>query len=515
MSKTNRDTNPTRIDLGAIRSREGYFLSRPAEQKPFIPAPTSDNATWQFCSTFRDSPTTLRDAVLKLIRNARHKIFVTSYILGDDELIDTLTASADRLTGGVYLISELSERSLRNGLADLADKEAKGKEIGQEVEAAKKRFESLTSRGVAVRGHENCHAKFIVVDDSIAWIGSANLDTRAFTKVGEVGVVTTNSTEVDRLARLFAQMWLAECNREMPNTPSDYFAHQREGTPVSFTIPATAVAPQPTALWTNDTEQTLLANIHETITNAKQRILLASFSLTGMRDRHDLLLTPLATAIAKGVSVEMLVRNRNHLENHRRDAHLLQELGVNLVADQLNHAKAVVADDQSGLLFSANFDAQHGLDAGSGIEVGARLDGTPALHELARYLRHALDNATHRYIPNPTSRQLNETLNADWQHPWPLLNDITVQADQQTWHQLATGSSQGPVLWTRRNNNSVELIAGHSRLQLHPSSNAVYHLKPLSPAGRPAHEELTSWWKDRSTSHHRGYCPAVIKLDTT
>src|SRR5690348_9785818 len=164
---------PAALDLGASRCADGFFLVRDHEQRPFLPG-DRDGSGWRFCATFRDSPTSLRDAVLDLIRNARRKVFVTSFILGDDELIETLAATARRLTGGVYVISELSEKSLRAGLSELADRSELGQSIDQKVEAEKKRFISLVRQGVAVRGHENCHAKFVVVDDEVAWVGSAN-----------------------------------------------------------------------------------------------------------------------------------------------------------------------------------------------------------------------------------------------------------------------------------------------------------------------------------------------------
>ena len=125
------------------------------------------NTGWRFCSTFRGSAPSLRDAVLDLIHNAKRKVFITSFILGDDDLINALAAAARRLTGGVYVISGLSDRSLRKGLAELADRGDRGHTITQKVEAEKKRFMSLTNQGIAVRGHENCHAKFVVIDDTV------------------------------------------------------------------------------------------------------------------------------------------------------------------------------------------------------------------------------------------------------------------------------------------------------------------------------------------------------------
>jgi hypothetical protein len=87
--------------------------------------------------------------------------------------------------------------------------------------------------------------------------------------------------------------------------------------------------------------------------------------------------------------------SRNNMGAHRTDAAVLADLGVRIDADQLNHAKGVIADDAHGALFSANFDAAHGLL--DGVEAGVRLDGQPALAEAGRFFRHAMEHADLEY----------------------------------------------------------------------------------------------------------------------
>ncbi|QKV78170.1 phosphatidylserine/phosphatidylglycerophosphate/cardiolipin synthase family protein [Amycolatopsis sp. Hca4] len=498
------------LDLGALESRTGYFLLTDAPQQPFIGTGGGDRAPWRFCSTYRESPKTLRSAVLELIRSARRKIFVTSFIIGDDEVLNALTDAARRLTGGVYVISELSDRSLRQGLAELAEREQQGKKFGPDVETAKKRFEVLTRNGVAVRGHENCHAKFVVVDDSVAWVGSANLDTRALTVVGEVGVTTTDHAEVDRLARLFATMWKAGCNREMPNTPGDYVARRRTADEVTFTVPAPPPEPDAAIIWTR-AEDHILRGIHATIDEAQDSLLLASFSLTGLRASPELLLKPLESAIARGVTVDLIVRARNNRDDHVMDARALHDLGVRLVADDLNHAKAVVADDRTGLLFSANFDATHGLEPGSGIEVGARLNGTTALPELVRYLRHAITHATHKFVAAPTARQLDQTLTAKWKAPWPLADELAIRCTSNDWHLLEGEMDRGPVLWESTDPRDLQLLASRSKFAITPESPGICRLLHLGNTEHDLQADLRRWWRQPSTKISRGYCPARLR----
>lgn len=508
-----RENGRDMLDLGALRAADGYFLSREAPQLPF-PSTQSRGEEWEFGSTYRHtSDTTLRDHVLDLVRGARQKVFITSYVIGDDNLAQELVNAADRLTGGVYVISELSERTLLRGLTRLANPARLRKnETKEKVEVEKKRFLSLTTRGVAVRGHENCHAKFVVVDDEIAWVGSANLETEAFTTKEEIGVITRDPAEVSRLARLFARMWLSGCKYELPSATDHYSADERDPTPAPFAVPPAEPGPHPAVIWTDDTSRTLLAAIHDIIASARRRLVLASYSLKGMDARYDLLIDPIKRAIDKGVQVRLLVRAMNWRDDHRHDAGLLHSLGVHLLADDANHAKAVVADDQAGALFSANFDYEHGLDPGSGIEVGARLDGTTALPELTRYLNHALDCATREYVHQPTARQLHDRLAEDWQRPWPEADQIKVRADANTWTRLKDLSCNGAVLWHREKGNPVELYAGAERFRLKSAPEEIQLLEPLPGTGQTASEFIRDWWRRaKEKSHEQGYCPALIQ----
>jgi hypothetical protein len=253
-------------------------------------------------------------------------------------------------------------------------------------------------------------------------------------------------------------------------------------------------------------------SLHDVIGNARQQLLLASFNLNRMSDRPDLLLEPVAEAIGRGVGVKLLVRALNDRDRHRRQAGLFHDLGVQVVADDANHAKAAVADDARGLLFSANFDADFGLDPGAGIEVGARLDATPALGELARYLRHAMACASRTYVPRPTAHQLNDGLTADSPPRWPLDESIAVHCDQETWHAFRAATQQGPVIWTRRATEPIELLAGDLRLRLRRDGSS-FHLELRGHLRRSAAQDLglLARGSPREGEAQHGVCTASIR----
>jgi phosphatidylserine/phosphatidylglycerophosphate/cardiolipin synthase-like enzyme len=484
------------LDLGATRATEGFFLTRDHDDDPFDVSASKDTA-WSFCSTFRGSPRSLRRRVIDLIRHARRKVFVCSYILGDDELIEELINAAARLEGAVYAISAIDEDYLRVGLADLADHKGP---VDRKVEAEKKRFLALTNRGVAMRGHNNFHAKFVVVDDEVAWVGSANLETLAFDRNGEIGVVVDDPLAVTTMTRLFARMWVAECGYELPAHTDTYRVSVRTPTAAGFTVPDPVPGTTAGIVWTDHGEpasvtswrhDSLRLSIQDIIDRASCRLRLASMTLKMLDHRPDLILIPVARARSRGIQVDLLVRTRANNPLQRGQAQLFHDLGVRVVADTVNHAKAVIADDQHGALFSANLDVEHGLVPGKGLEIGARLDGQPALGDLVAYLDHALRCAPYEFVGTPTTRQLHDGLRARVQR-WPDHEWIEVRGETVLWRQLMKAAEEGPTLWTV-DGDRLRLHLGSTQIRVRRPADGCLYLEELEPAAQSSLEQLKQW----------------------
>jgi phospholipase D-like protein len=82
------------------------------------------------------------------------------------------------------------QQGLVRGLQELADSGDPGEENGgidAAVQTQKKRFDQMTRNGIYVRGHLNCHAKFVVADDETALVTSTNLMTSALDFTGKTG----------------------------------------------------------------------------------------------------------------------------------------------------------------------------------------------------------------------------------------------------------------------------------------------------------------------------------------
>ncbi|HZB30222.1 MAG TPA: phospholipase D-like domain-containing protein [Streptosporangiaceae bacterium] len=507
------------IDLGTLTSAEGYFLLRTshAERAPYVPDIAHLDLPYRHVFTYARSAQTIKEAALELIGAARRRVFLASYRIGDIDLLNALYKAAERLRGGVYVISDLDEKGLRKGLEAAEDTDDPD---AADLRAQNKRFEDLTVRGIYVRGYRDCHAKFLVADDR-ALVSSANLETSALRDTqrrkatGESGVVVSERAEVERLVRFFTRLWYAS-TFEMPPGP-DHTIRQRTRQASPCLVPVPDLVPAPGVIWSHTDEWIIRDTMHDIIGRARRRLLLATFSLNGMAENPRLLLEPLERAIrAHGVEVSLLCRGRNNIRAHRRDAAALAGLGVRIHADSLNHAKAAIADESHGALFSANFDAVHGLD--SGVETGVRLDGQPALIEAVRYLRHAISQADLTYAPHPTQREMDERLGGGWRRPWPYERELRVAATDEVWRRFRVAAHSAPVLYASGKQDKIRLFAGDDQWTLSARRDDGSRMLERIPgeAGTSALELLESWLStrenraDNSNKEQRGFCPAMV-----
>lgn len=509
------------IDLGALTYTEGYFLlrERAVPREPYVPGHQDTGQSYRHVFTYSGSQPLIKEAVLELLASARRKVFLASFRVGEPDLLEALYAAAARLRGGVYVISALDEKSLRKGLRT----EATEAPEDADFRAQNKRFEDMTSRGIAVRGHESCHAKLLVVDDRVALVSSANLETSALVDrrergaTGESGAVVSDPEEVVRLSRFFTRLWY-ECPFEMP-PGEDHTVQERAPVPSPCRVPVPRVESRAGVIWTHDNERGILETIHDVIGRARERLLLTTFGLNGVAERRELLLDPLERALdAHPLQVTLLSRARNNLATHRRDATALAGLGVIIHADSLNHAKAAIADERHGALFSANFDAEHGLL--SGVEVGVRLDGQPALGEAVRYFDHAIANADLTFVARPTQREMNERLGAGWRSPWPFEADLQVTASRQTWERFRSAASSPPVLFECEGDEKIRLYAGEGEWTLgRRVSDGARRLEQADGGSRESAARLLSSWlspprgkrSERGSRTRRGFCPALVQ----
>jgi hypothetical protein len=198
------------IDLSLNRVEGGFFLLNGLRNPQPFEWPLENGDSFHFVGTYQNSGAPIRDCLIKLIREATHRLFVASFMLGDENVIAELLQAAERLKGGVYVITALDDKSLRKGLSEYEESEQ------SKPEERQKNFRRLTMGGIYVRGHGECHAKFAVADDQVALVGSANFVTNAFEWTNEANILIRDQLQVRQAARLFTSLWYGGCKWEVP-----------------------------------------------------------------------------------------------------------------------------------------------------------------------------------------------------------------------------------------------------------------------------------------------------------
>ncbi|GAA1956779.1 phospholipase D-like domain-containing protein [Catenulispora subtropica] len=510
---------PDEIDLGARRVPGWYWFESGVQRRPFEPTPGTGSV--RHCFSYERSPSSIKEEALRLIAGAERKIFLASFRFVDDDLRAALSKAADRLRGGVYVITSIASRDLRQTVDFKAVYEEDEEEdwlsfdsVGADpnAEENKKHYAELIRSGVWVRGHPEFHAKFLVVDDRAALVSSANLEAaaladavdrpgrrRGFDAVtGESGVVTTRAEDARLLGRFFARLWHAECIWDAPPGVG-YQLRQRTASPSPCEVPVPDVG-RVGPIWTGSGEQLILQTLHDIIGLAEKELVLATFSVKELDSHPDMLYEPVRAAVARGVRIRLLVRSRNFLAT-RSALGLMAGWGVAVHGDDKTHAKCAIADGRAGALFSANFDAEHGIYRG--VEMGMRLDGETALAEALRFFEHCLDHAPQRLHGDPTAREAADSLYAPQLQRWDPDAVFEVTADDRTWASLTR--TRSPALLARVSDDDWQLHIGDGTWQL-LSRGGVWRLQTRTAPRQPDRVQadlLESWLDNRRTSLER------------
>jgi phosphatidylserine/phosphatidylglycerophosphate/cardiolipin synthase-like enzyme len=488
------------LDLGARTVPGWYWLQSGTRRERFAPRPDAATGNLRHCFSYEKSQAAIKEAALDLIRGATEKIFLASFRFVDEDLRDALSRKAERLGGGVYVVTSIDrdrdfqdtidftasyEEDEEEDWYDEADPTATAQDIN--AEENKKHYRDLCASGVWVRGHPHFHAKFLVTDDRKALVSSANLESTALVDAhnrpgrgqgfdavtGESGVVTTRPADAQLLGRFFARLWLAECTWDAP-PGKDYQLRSRTPAPVSFEVGQTPPG-QPGPIWTGGGDQYILAAIHQICALARNDLVLASFNTKGLEEHPDLLFEPVRAALDRGVRVRLLLRSRNSAEA-RKTAGTLAAWGVEVYGDDKTHAKCAIADGRHGAIFSANFDADHGIY--SGVEMGMRLDGEPVLQDVVQFFDHCIARAPQRLAGDPSAAECT-SLASRGLRDWPLPAKITVSCDDETWAALA--ATTGPVLYATGEDGNLTLHADGGRWTLASTGSKRRRLALVSP----------------------------------
>ena len=250
------------------------------------------------------------------------------YVLPEDgrtPVLDEIDRAVCTIDINAYLISD------ETMIEALGDAEARGVEVriiheehpfggsGGHLE----RNEALAADGIELRTGPTdlifTHAKYLIVDNQVAIITNQNFTFGAFDSNRELGVITTDQTEVAAMSRLFESDW--------------------DGTAPPLLSDRLVVSPQNARLE--------IVNLIESAD--------ATIRLYAEVIRDDEIVDALSTAVQRGVKVQILVNSADDELDETIYAVLASNgVGLHIAGHVYVHAKAMVIDDTAVLIGSHN-----------------------------------------------------------------------------------------------------------------------------------------------------------------
>ena len=351
------------------------------------------NAETLMC-THPKNPAILQTMV-DMITSAEHSVLLFNWMLNHPKIEKSLVAAANRLNGRVHVLTTLGTSIFSR----FSNEEQAKKDL--------ERLQSLAGNGVYIRLHPESHAKFLIVDDELL-ITSANIVKTSLEENIETGIRVNDPNTVTSLRTFFSHLWLHEANQHIRPSKND----PRLGNPWSQSGTPDAPVAAANAIWTLSNRRMSLAKaIIDTIKSAKKTLRVSTYVLSNAKSGIGRqVVDELVNASEKGVEITILYHATDKAIGRPPREHeavgfrrLMSSKGVSMRGHPDLHAKHVIADNDTGLLFTANLDGSHGLN--TGIEVGVHLSKEASQH-LAEWHDTLFDSFPLELVYSPTSTEL-------------------------------------------------------------------------------------------------------------
>ena len=294
-------------------------------------------------------------ALLEVIDGARHQLDVCTFILGHDEVGDTIIERlAQRArAGGVVRLLVDGVGELMAGRRDLSRLEAAGAQVARFVPL----FRSPFKRPLRGRANLRNHRKLVVADGLRVWSGGRNLAEEYFAGSAQGPAWVDLSFDLrgpiaTEAAAVFESDWrfaLAPGAADMVGTAPRERAEQSARAPAAQMLPS---GPD----YADDT-------VHALMLTACYRARARIQAVTPYLVPDESLLSALMVAARRGVQVEILIPARS---NHRladiarnRPMRELAAAGARIrLMPTMIHAKAMVVDEHMAMVGSVNLDGR-------------------------------------------------------------------------------------------------------------------------------------------------------------
>lgn len=402
-----------KISYGDAVIKGGMFLKSQSKQSNTVNYQDGKGEFFRHLSTFSDK-STIKRCLIESIENAQKYIFFTSFLIQDQQIIESLIKAVRRLKGHVYVITTLK----KNDFDAVSSLESQQDRQEWDFEAHMDCVKYLAQNGIFVKARKDCHAKFAVFDDRYAVITSANSVATCFEDTKqesghirganpENGVFIDIKPEVLRIANFFRAIWRGAYNYYIK--PDKNFRNVGESSteimPICCKEPSSP-SDNGQVIWTAPDDFRILNSMTDMIDSAEKEIKISTYVLKGMTDH--IISRKLLKAAERDVKIELLVRGMTRKDHLESCYHLKQSIGENIDirADFYNHSKALVVDDKEAMILSANLDAQHGLD--SSVEVGFMSKNIEFVNSVSNFLDRLKAGCRLELVCDPSQSQIAE-----------------------------------------------------------------------------------------------------------
>ena len=400
----------------------------------------------------------IKDTLLDMIASAKKKIFLATFLMVYPEVEQALMEASKRLRGHVYVLTPLDNSVYKD---PRRQDELTPEELALAMEQQEERITALSQADVYIREHRKCHAKFCVVDKERALFMSSNLTERSMEENPELGKLIEDRSDVQALDQLFQQMWVHGADYELvpskvrPDSKSIPHRQDRDDS-----LP---FEPEHSLTWTYREQHHLLHAIIQVISSAKSSLKIGSYVLRELHheegtEQSNPLLQAFQDALSRGVQIEIVIHVRHDalgISQNENETRTYQQLfshanrdNFRLYGHQKIHAKYVIADDISSLIFTANLDGRYGLT--NGIEVGYLLNDPDDISWLCKYHTKLVDEAHRIFVCEPLLSELKhmdeiQMLSVRNVH----VHRKTHQASLQFQNQVTEVLNHHTLAWTR------------------------------------------------------------------
>ncbi len=399
-----------RINYGNSRIDGGLFLKQKAAKPIRHEYIDGNGESFRHLSTF-PGRSTIKESIIDLLKKSRDYVFFTSFLIQDEQIVETLIETSKRLKGHLYVLTTLKNQDFDV----IASQEDQGNGDEWNFREHIKCIQELVRNGISVKARKDCHAKFVVTDDKYAIITSANSVPTCFTDIPqrsgrmrranpENGVLIEIPSEVGRISNFFRYIWRSAYNYYIPPDSRVFEINEIS----NDVLPINSIEPdKPSELgyiiWTAPDDHRILKSLLKMFDSAEENICICSWVLKGI-DGH-ILSDKLIEAAKRGVKIEVLLRGMYRQDHLESCYYLKKKLGeqVTIFGDYCNHAKAALIDNNEAMIMTANIDSQHGLD--NSVEVGFLSKDIGFVNSVSNFLDRLRAGCELEFVSNPTQNQ--------------------------------------------------------------------------------------------------------------